>query len=191
MCKITLKLVTLFADMEEKNCILHKEIVKQIFPQSYEYKILSDMTSSNLSTFKVEFRVNVKTEEGVKAFLNELNVSSGCTFNIQSGRTDKKPSENNNRCRSRLRGFRKCAMNVSHSENKENLQPGKNTGCPASINFRLECGVGKNSSEKQDRIYGYMLISLTIILSAGQSSSDFRVLAKIPRMLSLTCLTRA
>ena len=88
----------------------------------------------------------------MKLFLNELNESSGCTFNIQSGRPDKKTSKDNTRCRSKLRGFRECSMNVSHSKNKENLQPGKNTGCPASINFRLECGVGKNISEKQDRI---------------------------------------
>ena len=131
---------------------MHEDIVAQLFPQNYKYKSMSDMSDSELSTFKVELRVNVKTEEGVKIFLNELNVSSGCTFNIQSGRPDKKSCENKKRSRSKLRGFRKCAMNVSHSENKENLQPGKNTGCPASINFRLECGVGKNSAEKQDRI---------------------------------------
>ena len=120
---------------------MHEDIVAQLFPQNYKYKSMSDMSDSELSTFKVELRVNVKTEEGVKIFLNELNVSSGCTFNIQSGRPDKKSCENKKRSRSKLRGFRKCAMNVSHSENKENLQPGKNTGCPASINFRLECGV--------------------------------------------------
>ena len=49
MCKIPLKLVTLFADMEENNCILHKETVQQIFPQSYEYKILSDVSKLNFS----------------------------------------------------------------------------------------------------------------------------------------------
>ena len=43
---------------------MHEEIVQQLFPQSYEYKIMSDMSNSNLSTFKVELRVNVKTEEG-------------------------------------------------------------------------------------------------------------------------------
>ena len=64
--------------MEENNCNMHEEIVQQLFPQSYEYKILSETLNSNLSTFKVELRVNVKTEEGVKIFLNELNVSSGC-----------------------------------------------------------------------------------------------------------------
>ena len=83
----------LFTDMEE-NAIM------EIFPQNYEYKIVSDISNSNMSTFKVELRVNIKTEEEVKIFLNELNVSSGCTFNIQSGQPDKKPSEENTRCRS-------------------------------------------------------------------------------------------
>ena len=76
----------LFTDMEE-NAIM------EIFPQNYEYKIVSDISNSNMSTFKVELRVNIKTEEEVKIFLNELNESSGCTFNIQSGRPDKKPSK--------------------------------------------------------------------------------------------------
>ena len=136
-----------FTDMEEDGGKMCTEIIQKIFPQNYQYKIISDISNSKVSAFKVELRVNVETEEGVKMFLNEFNVSSGCTFNIQSGRQDKKPSENNDRSRSKLRGFRKCSMNVSHNENKENLQPGKNTGCPASINFRLECGVGRNSSE--------------------------------------------
>ena len=56
--------------MEENNSNMHEEIVQQLFPQSYEYKIMSDMSNSNLSTFKIKLRVNVKTEEGVKIFLN-------------------------------------------------------------------------------------------------------------------------
>ena len=55
--------------MEENNCNMHEEIVQQLFPQSYEYKILSEMLNSNLSTFKVELGVNVKTEEGGGIFL--------------------------------------------------------------------------------------------------------------------------
>ena len=45
----------LFTDMEE-NAIM------EIFPQNYEYKIVSDISNSNMSTFKVELRVNIKTE---------------------------------------------------------------------------------------------------------------------------------
>ena len=63
---------------------------------------MPDMSNSYTLTFKDEFRVDIKTEDGVKEFLNRLNVSSGCTFNIQSGQPDKKPSENNNKCRLKL-----------------------------------------------------------------------------------------
>ena len=45
--------------MEGNNCNMHEKIVQQLFTESYEYKIMSDMLNSNLSTFKVEFRVNV------------------------------------------------------------------------------------------------------------------------------------
>ena len=71
----TCSILTLFADMEENNCNMHEEIVQQLYPQSYEYKIMSDIPNSNLSTFKVDLRLNVKTEDGVKIFLNELIVS--------------------------------------------------------------------------------------------------------------------
>ena len=40
-------------------------------------------------------------------------------------------------------GYRKCCLNVSHSEGKESRQPGKITDCQASINFRLENPVGE------------------------------------------------
>ena len=57
----TCSIFTLFPDMKGNNCNMHEEIVQQLFPQSYEYKIMSDMSNSNLSTFKVKLRVNVKT----------------------------------------------------------------------------------------------------------------------------------
>ena len=51
--------------MEGNNCNMHEEIVQQLFPQSYEYKIMSDIPNSNLSTFKVEIRVNVRKGENI------------------------------------------------------------------------------------------------------------------------------
>ena len=125
------------------------DIVEQFMPESYDYKIVSG-SSRCLSHFEIEIRANVTTEAGVKQFLSELNVTSGCTFNTQSGRPDKRQDKNSSR--SKLRGFRKCFMNVKHSEDKENQQPGKNTDCPASINFRLENPIGKYKLEKEDRM---------------------------------------
>ena len=43
-------------------------------------------------------------------------------------------------------------MNVAHTEDKENQQPGKNTNCEASLNFRLETAKSKCSSMKDDRM---------------------------------------
>ena len=62
---------------------------------------MPDVSNSNVLTFKDEFRVDMQTDDGVKS-LNRLNVSSGCTFNIQSGRPDKNTSENNKRYRLKL-----------------------------------------------------------------------------------------
>ena len=63
---------------------------------------MPDMSNGYVLTFKDEFRVDIKTEDGVKVILDRLNVSSGCTFNIQSGQPDKKTSENNKRYRLKL-----------------------------------------------------------------------------------------
>ena len=44
-------------------------------------------------------------------------------------------------------------MNIAGSEDKENkqpLQPGKNTNCSANLLFRLENAVAKNPHEKKD-----------------------------------------
>ena len=97
----------------------------------------------------MEIRVNVTNEANVKLFLSDFNTSSGCTFNCQSGRQDKRPNGNN--ARSQYRGFRKCCLNVTHCEGKENRQPGKNTECKASINFRLENPIAKSKLVMEDR----------------------------------------
>ena len=94
-------------------------------------------------------RVDVKTVPGVKTFLGDLNTSTGCTFNIQSGRPDRQGKGINPRCQ--YRGYRKCCMNVAQSENKENRQPGKNTNCEAGLNFRLENPIAKEDTMKHDR----------------------------------------
>ena len=95
--------------------------------------------------YNFELRVNVNDKAGVNTFLQKFYETSGCTFNIQAGRQDK--SSEAESARSKLRGFRKCSMNVCEKQGKENKQPGKNTNCLASINFRVE-----NSNTKQNRM---------------------------------------
>ena len=60
--------------------------------------------------FDLEFRVNAVSEVNVKSFLSQLNKSTCCTFNILSGRQDKR--QYGAKAASSLRGYRKCAHNV-------------------------------------------------------------------------------
>ena len=70
------------------------DLVDSLLPQVYEYKVIScDIveTSSFLvggMNFDLEVRVNLGTVEDVKTFLTKLNDSSGCTFNVDTGRND-------------------------------------------------------------------------------------------------------
>ena len=86
--------------------------------------------------FCIEMRVNVANKDEVKTFLQEFYQSSGCTFNMQTGRQDR--FLDTATARAKLRGHRKCIMTVCEKNWKENKQPGKNTNCSACINFRLE-----------------------------------------------------
>ena len=122
-------------------------------PGEFEYKFISYKIHENNFQdvkFTLETRVNVCDRNSVKMFLSKLNDSSCCTFNVQSGRPDR--SSDSPSARRLMNGFRKCCMNVSSSEDKENkqpLQPGKNTNCGAKLKFRLEKPVAKNPSNKE------------------------------------------
>ena len=134
------------------------ELLRDLLPADYDYKIkkceVKDQSEDNLK-FNLEIRVSVKTEGEVKLFLASMNKSTGCTFNIQMGRQDKrqnlKNKENLDRSLSQLRGYRKCCMNVDKSGERPDRQPGKNTDCKASINFRLENTIGKDKQAKEER----------------------------------------
>ena len=52
---------------------------------------------------------------------------------------------------SKLRGFRKCCLKVDKIGDRPDRQPGKNTDCGASVNFRLENAVGTDKSVLEDR----------------------------------------
>ena len=103
-------------------------------------------------SFDLEFRVNVNSEKEVKTFLSDLNSSTCCSFNIQSGRQDRRPK--GDKARSSIRGYCKCCLYVLHSEGKESRQPGKIKDCQASINFRLENPVGQFNIIKDERYIG-------------------------------------
>ena len=127
-----------------------RELLLGLLPANYNYRIekqeIKQSDHNNLQ-FDLEVRVNVKTVNGVKSFLSELNDSVGCTFNVKSGRPDR--TQDSSTARSQYRGYRKCCMNVMSSEDKENRQPGKNTDCEAKLNFRLDNPLSKCKQDKQ------------------------------------------
>ena len=91
-------------------------------------------------------------KKSLKAFFQQFYETSGCTFNLKSGRQDRR--SDCEKARSKLRGFRKCCMNVSDKQGKENrpsLQPGKNTNCNAAFNFRLEIPKSKYKTGKEKK----------------------------------------
>ena len=128
-----------------------ENIVEAFLPEDYLYKLISCEIVETDSlpfldiNFDLEVRVNVTSEDEVTKFLQKLNMSSSCTFNIMSGRPDKKPD--GPKARSKLRGYRKCCLNVKTLKGAKPQQAGKDTNCSACIQFRLE--TPRSESEKQ------------------------------------------
>ena len=81
--------------------------------------------------FSASGRVSVTNKEDVAKFFEEVYNATGTSFNMKSGRPDRNKES--------FRGFRKCIMNVSHSEKSKKLQrPNLQRKCPATITFCLE-----------------------------------------------------
>ena len=76
---------------------MDKEWIKDILPLGYDYKLIkweiaSTTSDTNDLKFDFEFRVNVDNEESVFKLINDFNVSSGCTYNVKTGRQDRRQS---------------------------------------------------------------------------------------------------
>ena len=52
-------------------------------------------SSENTLKFELEIRAWLKTEAGVKVFLSSLNKPTDCTYNVQSGNSDRSQSISN------------------------------------------------------------------------------------------------
>ena len=141
--------------MEKPPDICGQDLIDSYFPSKYSYELLSfeivekgSLPFNNLN-FDLELRVNVSSESEVYNFLKEFNISSSCTFNVLSGRPDKKAD--GPKARSLLRGFRKCCMFVKTSKDQKPQQEGKNTSCNASLNFRLEMPNTRRGKDKETK----------------------------------------
>ena len=123
---------------EELEVEEQKELILEILPKQYEYALVNFKAQQKMSDimFEAEVRVNISTKEGVKNFLEDLNISTDCTYNIQVGRQDK--TQDGPTARSQFRGYRKCCLNVCSKTGTMPKEKGKNVDCPSTINFRLE-----------------------------------------------------
>ena len=127
-----------------------ENLLLAMLPEGYQYKFVHyELEQNNLEEirFSLEARVNVTEQKGVKLFLSQLNQSTGCTFNLQSGRPDRVSDGH----RARYSGHRKCCMKVMAGKGRKELQPGKNTNCAAKVGFRLENAVAKTAEQRIDR----------------------------------------
>jgi hypothetical protein len=117
-----------------------------ILPKNYKYVIqgLSVREFNDIPNevkLDAEVRVNVKDGEGLENFLLDFGKSSGTSYN-------KKNQADKSGKRTILYGVRKCIHNVNEkkqvsefnkNENKTGKlkEPGKNTNCPAELNFSI------------------------------------------------------
>ena len=124
----------------------NKTLLLKILPESYEYNIeeVSIREASEISNeikLDAEFRVNVRNEKTFESFLSHFCESSGTSYN-KTSQTDTVGKK------TLLSGVRKCIHNVNkkntgHELNKKGnktgkiKEPGKDTNCPAEINFSI------------------------------------------------------
>lgn len=136
---------------------MDQELILNLLPNEYKYKIV-DHQIHEVSILGPQFDADIRVagifcKDDVVLFLKKLNESSGCTYNIQSGRADKSAATDKSQCL--LRGFRKCNMNVSELPGKERKEEGKQTKCQSHINFQLQkpvtCSKKKYDEIKRDK----------------------------------------
>ena len=90
-------------------------------------------TSSEIEfQFVVEGRANVRSKEELSRFLEEFANINGSSYNIRSGKADRKGKN------TVIYGYRKCIMNVVHEESKNFRRNGLQRKCESDLRFRLE-----------------------------------------------------
>ena len=112
-------------------------LAKTILPEEYEYhfqnlEVVNDIDAHGEVNMNVTVRVNVKTVDGLKDFLEEFYNSSGTNFNIKSGRPDRTGNS------AKLYGYRKCIMQVKEKKLTTPKRKGLHQNCPAELTFKLE-----------------------------------------------------
>ena len=108
-----------------------------ILPEGHKYsfhsiEVISELDENGELQIDIDGRVDVGNMDGVKMFLEEFYTSSGSTFNIKSGRADRKGKD------AELRGYRKCIMQVQQKKESQPRMKGLHQDCRADLNFKLD-----------------------------------------------------
>ena len=126
---------------ERVNAINHEQynegLALSILPEGYNYhfqsiEVISEMDINGEMQIVITGRTNVKTVDDTKRFLTDFYDSSGSTFNIRSGRADRKGKE------TVVWGHRKCIMQVQEKKETRPKRKGLHQDCGAELNFKLE-----------------------------------------------------
>jgi hypothetical protein len=108
-----------------------------ILPEGYNYHfqsivVISEIDENGELQIVIGGRTNVKTENDAKSFLTDLYDSCGSTFNVKSGRADRKGKD------TLIWGHRKCIMQVQEKKDTKPKRKGLHQDCGAELNFKLE-----------------------------------------------------
>ena len=118
--------------------VYNEGLANSMLPEGYSYEfdkidVISGMDENGELQIDIIGRVNITKVEDVKTFLGEFYASSGSTFNMKSGRADRKGVKD-----VKLYGYRKCIMQVPKQSVNNPQRKGLHQDCPAEITFRLE-----------------------------------------------------
>ena len=118
----------------------HK-VLEEILPRDYNYQVTAFQLkeSSNIcseSKFSATFNINICTEDGLQAFLQEFNGITNTSYNMLKA--------DNRKAKTLLvSGGRKCIHNVRKRRNNSgdmsaDKSKGKQTACNAQLKFKLK-----------------------------------------------------
>jgi hypothetical protein len=113
-------------------------LTESLLTDNYEYKfekieVVSDMGEFGEVQMMVIGRSNINKVECIKPFLEELYGSCVATFNIKSGRADRKVTKDVG-----LYGYRKCIMQVHNPNLQKPRMKGSHQDCQAKLNFKMD-----------------------------------------------------
>ena len=108
-------------------------LAKTLLPEGYEYHfdkldVVSDMDENGEVKMDIIGRAKILETKDVKTFLEEFYASSGSSFNVKSGRADRRGAKD-----VEVYGYRKCIMQVHQTNQNRPRRKGLHQDCPAKL----------------------------------------------------------